>query len=217
MTGARRSDPRTEATREALIEEAETLFAQYGVDGVSLRQIGAAIGSANTNVVAYHFGGKEELVDAIFRHRLFAIDARRAELLETAEAAGEGEALAPLVDAMWRPLLEQTNRQGRHSYAAFLDGVIRSNSLSLRSALAPELEATNTIVNRIKAACGRALDEHFAARLQICVAMVATATQLIDQHDLKGEHAEALFLNMLSMMEAALLAPMPTQKGRKKK
>jgi AcrR family transcriptional regulator len=215
MTRARtRIDPRAEATREALIEEAETLFAQHGIDGVSLRQIGAAIGSSNTNVVAYHFGGKDELVQAIFRHRLLAIDEERAALLAEAEACGRGHDLAMLLSAMWRPLLEQTNRQGRHSYAAFLDSVFRSNSQSLRTALAPELKATNTIVQRIAAACETEFDERFAARLQICVAMVAAATQLIDQSGHQGERAEARFADMLTMMEAALRAPENKSKGR---
>ena len=60
---ARRRDPRREATARALIEAAESLFGQAGVDGVSTRQIGAAIGSANTNVVAYHFGAKDALIE----------------------------------------------------------------------------------------------------------------------------------------------------------
>ena len=64
MAGAsrRRIDPRREATRVALIEAAESLIAEAGVEGTSTRQIGAAIGSHNTNVVAYHFGSKEALL-----------------------------------------------------------------------------------------------------------------------------------------------------------
>ena len=84
----KRPDPRGEATRIALIEAAESLFADSGVEGVSTRQIGAAIGSSNTNVVAYHFGGKEALIREVYRHRLPQIDRRRGELLKEAERAG---------------------------------------------------------------------------------------------------------------------------------
>ncbi len=47
-----RNDPRRAATRAAITETAETLFAEHGIDGVSLRQIGTAVGSANTSGVA---------------------------------------------------------------------------------------------------------------------------------------------------------------------
>jgi AcrR family transcriptional regulator len=88
-----RLDPRREATQTALIEAAEMMFAGAGVDGISTRQIGAAIGSLNTNVVAYHFGSKHALIDAIFRHRLSAIDRRRAALLIEADKDRSAESI----------------------------------------------------------------------------------------------------------------------------
>ena len=53
-----------------LVVAAERLFALNGIDGVSLRQIAAEAGSANNSAVHYHFGSKEGLIAAIFRHRL---------------------------------------------------------------------------------------------------------------------------------------------------
>ena len=76
----RRSDSRREVTTLAIIEAAESLFAQQGVDAVSLRQIGSAIGARNTAVVLYHFGDKEALIEAILGHRLPSFERRRAEL-----------------------------------------------------------------------------------------------------------------------------------------
>ncbi|WP_202125176.1 TetR/AcrR family transcriptional regulator [Actinomadura physcomitrii] len=57
-------------TRTRLIEVAERLFAERGVNAVSLREIAAAAGQRNTSAVACHFGTKEKLVTAIYRHRL---------------------------------------------------------------------------------------------------------------------------------------------------
>lgn len=209
MTAPRRPrlDPRTEATRLALIERAETLFAEAGVDGVSLRQIGAAIGSANTNVVAYHFGDKDALVRAIFEHRLGAIDARRSEMLAEAERIGAGRELARLIAIMYRPFLEQVNAEGRRSYAAFLEGVFRSGRIGLRAALTGQLPATNIVIDRMRQACLHVPDEVFGRRLWICFSLASSATRLIDLTKDKEDCAEAVFGDALRMMEAAFRAP----------
>src|SRR6478752_4721362 len=68
-------------TRRALIRTAERLFAESGIDAVSLRQIGAAAGTRNSGAVAYHFGDKEGLIRAIIDDRQGQIDKRVRELL----------------------------------------------------------------------------------------------------------------------------------------
>ena len=69
------------STKEQILLAAERLIADHGVDGVSMRQIGAAIGSGNNSAVLYHFGSKEKLVEAIFEYRLPRLRERRAELV----------------------------------------------------------------------------------------------------------------------------------------
>ncbi len=48
------------ASRERLLDAAEKLFARYGFNGVSVRQIVHAA-KVNLGAVPYHFGTKEEL------------------------------------------------------------------------------------------------------------------------------------------------------------
>jgi AcrR family transcriptional regulator len=56
-------------TRLALMRAAEQLFAQQGVDRVSLREIAIAAGQRNVSAATYHFGSKRELIEAILeRH-----------------------------------------------------------------------------------------------------------------------------------------------------
>lgn len=54
-----------DVTRSRLVENALHLFARHGFDGVTTRMLSSA---ANTNIssIAYHFGGKEGLYDAVF-------------------------------------------------------------------------------------------------------------------------------------------------------
>jgi AcrR family transcriptional regulator len=69
------------STKEQILLAAERMIAEHGVDGVSMRQIGTAVGSGNNSAVLYHFGSKDKLVEAIFEHRLPRLRERRAELV----------------------------------------------------------------------------------------------------------------------------------------
>jgi AcrR family transcriptional regulator len=69
------------STKEQIILAAERMIADHGVDGVSMRQIGTAVGSGNNSAVLYHFGSKEKLVQAIFEYRLPRLRERRAALI----------------------------------------------------------------------------------------------------------------------------------------
>lgn len=103
------------STQEQLVQVGERLFAQHGLDGVSLRQIGLAAGNANNSAVQYHFGSKDQLVRAIFEYRLPRLHARRALLIGQA-APGD---LRAWVECQARALLEQSELDGSH-YAGFL-------------------------------------------------------------------------------------------------
>ena len=54
-----------EDIREKLILSAISLYAQKGIDGVSLREIGVSSGAKNSGVMQYHFGSKLGLLSAI--------------------------------------------------------------------------------------------------------------------------------------------------------
>lgn len=94
------------AARLAMIEVAERLFAERGVHGVSLREIGAQAGQRNTAAARYHFGSKEALVDAVFKHRMEPINARRLAYLDDLDAAGRGHEVRGLVEAFLYPLAD---------------------------------------------------------------------------------------------------------------
>ena len=70
----------TPSTRDRILGAAETLFAQRGFDGASLRQLTAAAG-VNLAAVNYHFGSKEKLVEEVFRRRLDGLNTDRLAAL----------------------------------------------------------------------------------------------------------------------------------------
>ena len=69
------------STKEQIVLAAERLFAERGIDGVSLRQIGTAAGNGNNSAVQYHFGSKERLLLAVFEYRLPWLNERGAFLI----------------------------------------------------------------------------------------------------------------------------------------
>jgi AcrR family transcriptional regulator len=204
-----RNDPRRAATRLALIETAELLFARYGVEGVSTRQIGAAIGSSNTNVVSYHFGSKDALIVEIIRHRVPALEARRAALLAAARRANASPPLSALLDAMLRPFFEQTDDQGRHTYAAFLSGLSRSGRWDIRKGLDSDFPMTRELMALIERAIPEEARAFAGERIFIALSMAFASLQMIGQAQRSASEAAAVFADALVMIETALTAPGP--------
>jgi AcrR family transcriptional regulator len=205
----KRHDPRRDATRIALIEAAESLFAEAGVEGVSTRQIGAAIGSSNTNVVAYHFGNKEALLQAVCRHRLPDIDRRRRELLDAADAAGTSASLGELVRIFALPLYEQVDAEGRHSFARFLAALERSGMIAARGLLVPDFPETERLVGRMAELLPPDLSATVHQRLRLVVGLIITALQVIDWECKPGSaEARRLFDDSIAMAAAAMAAPL---------
>jgi AcrR family transcriptional regulator len=106
----------TEGVRERLIRAAESLFAERGLDAVSLREVLAAAEVGNSSAVQYHFGDRSGLVRAVLAKHHGAVEARRHALLDQFEADGEAE-LRTLAGALVRPLAaELANPDGGHGY-----------------------------------------------------------------------------------------------------
>ena len=90
-------------TRERLLEAAERLFAERGVDAVSMREISREAGSKNVVAGQYWFGDRDGLVKALLDKHNPEIESRRHALLDAYEAGGTGD-VALLAAALVRPL-----------------------------------------------------------------------------------------------------------------
>ncbi|WP_158079526.1 TetR/AcrR family transcriptional regulator [Actinomadura sp. CNU-125] len=141
-------------TQTLILLAAERLFAAQGIDGTSLRQISVAAEQRNANAAQYHFGDRESLIKAIFRHRLDVIDARRRELLEPLGADSDTR---PVVEALIRPLAEQAVRPDSH-YVRFLNRLFEY--LGRRPGALPEAGGLDEAV-----AAGRLLADRLSSRL----------------------------------------------------
>ncbi|WP_436740234.1 TetR/AcrR family transcriptional regulator [Streptomyces sp. BBFR102] len=94
---------------------AERLYAEHGLSSVSNRQISEAAGQGNVSAVAYHFSGRDGLVQAITNHHGARVDQLRERHLERLPAdAG----LRAWVDALVRPVPEYLGSLGTPSWQA---------------------------------------------------------------------------------------------------
>jgi AcrR family transcriptional regulator len=96
------------SSKEQIVVTAERLFAEHGIEGVSLRHIGQSAGNANNSAVQYHFGSKDNLIRAIFEYRLPYLTRRRQLLVAERRPAS----LRAWVECYLIPVIEQAEEPG---------------------------------------------------------------------------------------------------------
>ena len=90
-------------TRERILDAAERLWAERGVDGVSLREIRIAAGQRNSSALQFHFGGRDGLVLALTRRHMPRIVEIQERIYADAVAGGRRDDVAALVEVLVRP------------------------------------------------------------------------------------------------------------------
>jgi AcrR family transcriptional regulator len=206
--GGRADDPRTLYTRARLIECAEALVAEYGINGVSIRQIVKASQSANSNVVAYHFGNKETLLQAVILYRLPAIEVRRSQLLSEKHLQTDGMQVSDLTDVLYRPFFEQRCQLGRRSYAAIVDELSRANLIDIRTSLDAGYPLTGQILSEIRKRMAACSAEQFGRRIFLASALIFAAIRQIDQHMLQSDESEVQFADACRAATSVIEAPL---------
>jgi AcrR family transcriptional regulator len=138
-------------TRLALMRAAEQLFAQQGVDRVSLREIAIAAGQRNVSAATYHFGSKRELIEAILERHSLPIQATWRPLLDHGD--GEKPTLPILLHAVVKPMVDKIDdADGGRSYLELCAELVASRSfpmMGMRIAKTPEaVEIAGRIAER---------------------------------------------------------------------
>lgn len=103
-------------TRAQLIQAAERLFAERGVEAVSLREINREADQRNATALQYHFEDRDGLVHAILAKHEVAIEASRHALLDQIEQDRQVD-LHRLASALVLPAAEKlSDRDGGRAY-----------------------------------------------------------------------------------------------------
>lgn len=103
------------ATKELILDTAESLFSEHGVQGVSLRML-TKEADVNVASVHYHFGSKEAVVRAAFQRRIRPVNRERLAMLDAIEGAAAGKAIAveDVLTALFSPVMRLTEDPERH-------------------------------------------------------------------------------------------------------
>jgi AcrR family transcriptional regulator len=97
-----------ELTRARLVEAAEQLFAERGVDSVSIREVNRHAGLA-PSAVHYHFGSKEALLSAVIGRLDPVVSGAVATAAKTLLDRTEPPTAAELVELIATPLVDAVN------------------------------------------------------------------------------------------------------------
>ena len=132
MTQSKRKTTTREHTRQQLILAAEKLFAESGIDAVSLRQINVEAGQRNSSAAHYHFGSKDALILSIYQLRMEHVNERRLSTLEKLRIDGKENSVRDLVGAIVNPIVAEIDAdESGHNYIRFLAQAIGHPQLDL--------------------------------------------------------------------------------------
>ena len=101
------------ATKDRILEAAETLFIERGFAATSMRAVTGMAG-ANLAAVHYHFGSKEGLLSAVVHRRVAPVNQERLKGLDQLEArVGAGAtSVEEILEALLAPVLLQVSQDG---------------------------------------------------------------------------------------------------------
>jgi AcrR family transcriptional regulator len=156
---AAKPSPRgSDEVRRALIEAAASLFAERGLRGVSVREIGAQAGVHYT-LINRHFGSREDLLRAAFDHIAQDLDSTVMEKHGDEEAIAA--AIADLADhpKLWRMMVHGLLEQDISAFAspdrvAFRKMVDGLRGMQSRNEIDPDLAPDLVVLMGLATALG---------------------------------------------------------------
>lgn len=141
-------------TRESLLDAAETLFSEHGIQAASLRQI-TQLAGANLAAVNYHFGSKDGLVRAVFARRVKPVNDERIRLLEQCDLDAP-DALEQVLTAYLTPALRMLGEapEGLRGFGRLMGRAFSEPSEDIRKMVLEEFKES---IERYMQAFGRLL------------------------------------------------------------
>jgi AcrR family transcriptional regulator len=170
--------------RDVLVSTAERLFAEQGIDAVSLRAVMAEAGT-NVAAVRYHFGTKESLVEAVVRARSEEIRETRDVLLSALEESPD-PGVRSIAEAFVLPLASMATA-GDTSWIRLVAGIASNGHAAIGVIDGEFTEQTHRLGVQLRRVL-RDLDP-VSMRFRMTVAMTLAYRTLGDLADLRARIA----------------------------
>lgn len=201
-------------TRERLLNVAQELFANEGINSVSLRRIMevAQVGASQLN---YHFGTKRDLLRTIFSQKLDVLNKERLALLDIAEASPGGPSLEKILEAYYLTSFRQFSNPEKDGNFARLVARVGSESSELASEIAEEF--LDGVQRRFVSALQKALpgldrtEIFWRLHVMMCVS-IHTLTNPLRIYRLSGgacdpRDADDMYRSLLPILLAGMASP----------
>lgn len=205
-------------TKQRILEAAEALFAEDGLSTTSLRKITTRAG-VNLAAVNYHFGGKDELIKAVFSCRIEHLNQERLRRLDLIEQ--QGLEVEGILTAFIAPALDLA-RDNRHGGNRFMKLLGRSYTGPYAFLREHVHDLFAEVMARFKHALATALPEipkeelfwrlHFVlGAMSYTMASNDVNKVLSNCEDLNYENSDVLLLRLIPFLSAGLKAPLPSE------
>lgn len=127
---------RGDETRSRIKLAARRLFAERGVDGVSIREIVAVAGQRNVGSLHYYFRTKEALVRELVVDGARLVDGRRSLMLEAMRREGGPKSLREVIEVLVWPSVGLGDGEGEEdTYMRFITSLTMNHRELFLSAL----------------------------------------------------------------------------------
>jgi AcrR family transcriptional regulator len=200
-------------TRDLLADAAARLFAERGIDNVSIAEIVRSAGQRNTSAIHYHFGSRDEVLRAVLERHVDEISERRRVLLEHAQAKPARDARSA-AEAIVRPVTEFAQRGWREraylQIGSELAGALDRAKPEIRDLMAKTSgrEAWELLWQR----CPGIPKDLWRVRREICIVFIGRAAadraRQLDQRGKRSVLSDDRFVdNLVEMLLGAMKAP----------
>ncbi|HXU99316.1 MAG TPA: TetR family transcriptional regulator [Caulobacteraceae bacterium] len=209
------ADPEREAaTKAAIFNAAERLFALEGFQNVSVRDITAAA-AVNLASVNYHFGSKDALLFEIFRRRTAELNRERARMLHVAADRHAGKPpVREVLAALFEPPLRWSSPE--HERRISVQFIIRARSEgteAMKDALRTDVSHLRRFADALIATLPHLPREEIYWRLHFALGMIHNnrfaefdRLHVLSDGATRESDVEALLRRMLDFAEAGFLA-----------
>ena len=208
-------------TAQAIMDAAEIVMAEHGVDGASIRAI-VTMAGANTAAIHYHFNSREGLIEALLRRHGRSTSQRRLEMIHDFEQKEVVPTPVDIVNFIVDPmfeLLEERGEAGRRflRFIARLQTDRRHQSdgtaLHILKERANYPEVRARLIGMLKQSCPHLSPSELKERLTMVIdAMLqafANAEFMTTEWEADEQHMELrrFTANLKSFLSGGLAAP----------
>ena len=197
-------------TAERILEAAERLCATHGIEGMTIRDVAAAVG-VTLPVLYHHFGSRGNLIRALVIHRFGEAGVEYGHLVSRLEAQ-QSPAVRDIIRAVLQPV-NQWRRPGREIALQFYALALVSPTPEVIDALDSGVLGYHPIVTLLERALPNLTYEDICWRLYLTLKLShqnerdVTRLSVLSKGRCSGSDPEEALERTINFAEAAFLAP----------